>query len=131
MLLHSGVSAYYIPGSPRDSYGDASRYGHLISSFPDVPFILAHMNMAKPEVVWDIGGKYDNLYVDTSFQSAARIRKAAHHLGTSRLLFASDFPFSLPRYALKAAMAATSDDPVFRNRLFHENAAGLLGLESF
>lgn len=128
VLLHSGVSGYYMPRSPRDGYGEAARYERWIQSFPEIKFILAHMNMIRCEAVWELAQRYDNVFTDLSFHSAARIREAAKRLGTERLLYASDFPFSLPRYAVKAGMAATAADPEFRRRFFHDNAAALLGL---
>jgi predicted TIM-barrel fold metal-dependent hydrolase len=128
VLLHSGVSGYYMPRSPRDGYGEAARYEPWFRSFPEIAFILAHMNMIRCEVVWDLGARYDNVFTDCSFHSAARIREAAKRMGTERLLYASDFPFSLPKYAVKAGMAATAADPEFRRRFFRDNAAALLGL---
>jgi hypothetical protein len=130
VLIHSGVSAYYLPRSRRDEYGDATRYEPWVRAFPEIPFIMAHLNMLHPETVYELARKYDNVFADLSFQSAKRIRQAKPRLGVHRLLYASDFPFSLPRYALKAGLAATADDPEFRERFFHANAAKLLGLEA-
>jgi predicted TIM-barrel fold metal-dependent hydrolase len=128
VLMHAGVSGYFMPRSPRDAYGEAARYERLIKAFPEVPVILAHMNMIKCETVWELARKYDNVYTDLSFHSAARIRQAKNRMGKHRLLFASDFPFTLPKYAAKAGMEASADDPEFRTLFFHDNAANLLGL---
>jgi len=128
-LLHSGVSGYFMPRSVQDSYGEAARYERWISSFPDIRFVLAHMNMIRCEVVWDLAQKYDNVLTDCSFHSAARIRQAKKRMGIHRLLFASDFPFSLPKYAVKVGMEATMDDLEFRAAFFNQNAAELLNLK--
>lgn len=129
VLVHAGVSAYFIPKSVRDTFGEAARYEGWIKAFPKIRFILAHMNMVGPEVVWGLAERYDNVYADASFQSAKKIQKARQRMGAHRVLYASDFPFSLPQYAVKTGMAATKDDPDFRRKFFHDNTAGLLGLE--
>lgn len=128
VLLHSGVSGYYYPRSARDGYGDAARYEKWIQSFPGVPFILAHLNMLRSEAVFELAYKYENVHADLSFHSAHKIRQAASRMGSHRVLFASDFPFTLPRYAVKAGMEGTDGDPELRRRFFCDNAAGLLGI---
>ncbi len=128
VLLHAGTSGYLGPKSERDSYGDASRFARLLDAFPGTPFILAHLNMNRPEAVYDLASSRDNVHADCSFHGPLHIREAADKMGTGRLLFATDFPFTLPKFALKAGMEATSSDPDFRRGFFHDNAAGLLGI---
>lgn len=127
-LIHSGISGLFRPRSRRDGYGDAARYGRLVEAFPDVPIILAHMNMMRSEVVWDLAAKHDNVFTDLSFHGPAKIREARNRMGAGRLLFGSDFPFTKPGQAVKAGLDATSDDPEFRRMFFRGNAAALLGV---
>ncbi len=127
VLFHSGKSNYYIPQFKRAEYGDAATYEKLIASFPDVPIILAHMNMAHPEVVWALAERYENIYVDATFQCVKNIRQAFKVMGSDRVMYASDCPFSLPKYAIKVGMKATESDPDTREKFFYKNAEALIG----
>ncbi len=127
VLIHSGRSTYYIPYFKRTEYGDTTTYEKLIASFPDVPIILAHMNMARPQVVWEMAAKYDNIYCDATFQCVKNIRKAFDIMGTDRVMYASDCPFSLPRYAVRVGMKATEGNHDLREKFFYRNAEALTG----
>jgi len=127
ILVHSGVSTYYVPYFKRHQYGDARTYEKLIAAFPAQIFILAHSNMAEPEVVYALAKKYANVYCDASFQAAAKIRRAFAEMGEDRVLYASDFPFSLPRFAVKVGMQATASNAALREKFFCKNAEALLG----
>ena len=127
ILVHSGVSTYYVPYFKRAQYGDARSYEKLIAAFPEQVLILAHSNMAEPEVVWALAKKYANVYCDASFQAAAKIRRAFREMGEDRVLYGSDFPFSLPRAAVRVGMQATEGRPALREKFFGKNAEALIG----
>ena len=103
------------------------RFEKLIAAFPEQALILAHHNTYEPEVVWALAKKYANVFADTSFQPARVIRRAFREMGEARVLYASDFPFSLPRYAVKAGRAATEGNPALREKFFWRNAEALIG----
>lgn len=77
---------------------------------------------------FELGQKYPNIMVETSWQPARRIRRAVDKLGSHRVLFGSDFPLFQQWQALKEARKALSD------REFKEitslNAMRLLKMES-
>ncbi len=127
ILIHSGVSHYYIPYFKRSEYGNAASYEKLIAAFPKQVFILGHCNLTKPETAWSLGRKYPNVYADMSFQSASNIRKSFRQLGADRVLFASDFPFSIPKYSVRVGLKATANSASQRDNFFFGNAARLLG----
>ena len=127
VIMHAGVSQYYIPKFRREQYGLVGTYEKIVKAFPDVPFIFAHMGMLEFELVWEFAQKYENVYVDASFQRAKNIRNAFKHMGQDRVLYASDFPFSLPKYAVRVGMAATKDSSSLREKFFFRNAEALIG----
>lgn len=127
ILIHSGVSYYYIPRLKRSEYGDAANYEKLITAFPSQVFILGHCNLVQPEKVWSLARAYPNVYADLSFQSAKNIRKSFEQMGEDRVLFASDFPFSLPKYAVRVGRQATEGNASLRDKFFFGNAETLLG----
>ena len=127
VLIHSGQATYYIPHFRRTAYGDARTFTKLIAAFPEQPFILAHHNLGEPEVVWALAKQYANVYADSSFQPAAVIRRAFSEMGEDRVLYASDFPFTLPYYAVKVGMQATKGNDKRREKFFCHNAESLIG----
>lgn len=127
VLIHSGQATYYIPHFRRAEYGDARAFEKLIAAFPEQPFILAHHNLGEPEVVWALAKRYANVFADVSFQPAAIIRRAFSAMGEDRVLYASDFPFTLPVYAVKAGMHATRGNDQLREKFFCRNAESLIG----
>ncbi|OGP59734.1 MAG: hypothetical protein A2V67_03005 [Deltaproteobacteria bacterium RBG_13_61_14] len=127
VLIHSGKATYYIAHFQRTEYGDARTYEKLIAAFPEQPFILAHHNLGEPGVVWSLAKKYANVYADLSFQPASVIRRAFSEMGEDRVLYASDFPFTLPYYAVKVGMQATKGNDKLREKFFGQNAEALIG----
>jgi len=127
VIIHSGVSTYYIPKFRRSEYTAMANYEKLIAAFPDVPIILAHMGMLEFEKVWELATKYANVHTDASFKCEKNIRKAFDRMGQDRVLYASDFPFSLPKYAVRVGMQATRDNRALREKFFYKNAESLIG----
>lgn len=74
----------------------------LIRDFPEVRFVLAHIGWESWRQVLDLASRYPhNTYVETSWQPANIIRRAVDKLGSSRVLFGSDFPLFKQSLALK------------------------------
>jgi len=128
ILIHSGKATYFIPHFKRTEYGDGRTYEKLIAAFPEQAFILAHGNMGEPEVVFALAKKYPNVHADMSFQPARTIRRAFREMGEARVLYASDFPFSLPRFAVRVGLQATAGGSALREKFFAKNAEALIGV---
>lgn len=91
VILHTGcihMSFLY----KRPEQGHARLFTPWFEEFPDVTFVLAHMNFHEPEVALRLMKKHPNLYTDTSWQPEETIGKAAAEVGAARILFASDWP---------------------------------------
>jgi len=127
VLIHSGVSYYFIPWLKRSEYGNAASCEKLVAAFPRQVFIMGHCNLTAPETVFALAKKHPNVYADMSFQSASNIRRAFKAMGEDRVLYASDCPFSLPKYAVKVGMDATRHSNTLREKFFCKNAETLIG----
>jgi hypothetical protein len=127
ILIHSGVSYYYIPYFKRSEYGDAATFEKLVAAFPTQVFIMGHCNLAAPETVWKLARKYPNVCADMSFQSAKNILRSFSEIGEDRVLYASDCPFSLPKYAVRVGLEATKSSITLREKFFYKNAESLIG----
>lgn len=78
----------------------------LIESFPDVKFVLAHIGWESWRQVLQLASDHRNTLVETSWQPAEVIRRAVDKLGSSRVLFGSDFPLFNQTMALNQVKQA-------------------------
>jgi len=75
------------------SFGKAEAFSGWFEAYPEIRFVLAHMNFHEPEVAIQMGELHRNVMVDTSWQPAEMISEAVRRLGADRVLFGSDWPF--------------------------------------
>ncbi|MBC7229749.1 MAG: amidohydrolase family protein [Actinobacteria bacterium] len=127
VLIHAGEFDYYVVRDGFSSYGDTSRYEKLIRAFPEVPFILGHMGLYYPQKALRLAERYENVFLETSFQPLKVVREALRVAGRERVVFGSDWPESDPRYALRIARRAAGEDGELLRRLTGGNILALLG----
>jgi hypothetical protein len=70
----------------------AELFAPWFTEYPDLTFILAHMNFHEPQVAMDLVIEHANVHVDTSWQPAETIGEAVRRVGSDRVLFGSDWP---------------------------------------
>ena len=131
VLLHCGRAYYYTVGERRrrfSGFASTDRMECLVAAFPGVKFIVGHAGLGEVRQVMDSLAKYQNVYVDTSFQPPEIIRSLVSVFGGDRVLFASDWPYGLRLPAIRAAEEACGGDAGLKKVLFYENAAALLGI---
>ncbi len=75
------------------SFGKAEEFATWFEAYPELTFILAHMNFHEPEKAISLGELHANVLVDTSWQPPEMISEAVRRLGADRVLFGSDWPF--------------------------------------
>ena len=129
VMIHAGESCYRVVPSARTRFGRVSDWVPVFDAFPGLCFIIAHMAMEGWKSAIEIGERVGNIYTDTSFQPVSHVREALRRLGGERVLFASDWPFSLQRAPLRVASAATRGDKGLESALLFGNAARLLELD--
>jgi predicted TIM-barrel fold metal-dependent hydrolase len=91
VILHTGQ--FWVAAYQHLNPADANEFESLFSSFPSVKVCLAHLNRDAPQGVWALMRRYDQLYADTSWQSARGIHATREAVGAERLLLGSDWPF--------------------------------------
>lgn len=101
----------------------------IIRAFPKCKFILTHIGWEAWRETLDIASSCPNVMVETSWQPARIIRRAVERLGSSRVLFGSDFPLFQQDQALDEAIRALS--PREFRVVCYRNAANLLHLTRF
>lgn len=91
VILHTGcIHAQTLFKNP--SLGDPSHFESWFRDFPQTTFVLAHMNLHDPGKALDLGERYPNVLVDTSWQPAEVIGEAVRRIGSDRVLMGSDWP---------------------------------------
>ena len=132
VLYHCGISSYYF-GRERAaneiaSYGEIRYAKELVSAFPGVSFIAGHTGIVKYKDVIELLGKFDNVWVDISFQAPKHIEELIATFGPEKVLYASDWPYGSRTTTIKTVKKACKGDRSVEKLIFYENAAELLGL---
>jgi predicted TIM-barrel fold metal-dependent hydrolase len=91
VILHTGcVHSHVVYKDPHQ--GKAERFAPWFANYPELKFILAHMNIHEPGIALDLAEEYPNVQVDTSWQPSETIGEAVRRIGSERVLFGSDWP---------------------------------------
>lgn len=104
------------------------RYRHAVSRFRKVPFILCHTGLADHEAAIELAASFDNVYLETSGQASAVLQRAAKKIGSSRILFGTDWPLYHPAVPISRIFEAFPK-AADRRKVFGENAKALFGLD--
>jgi len=131
VLFHCGVSSYYLAAesiAEKPHYGEIHYARELVKAFPTVRFIAGHSGLFEVHDVIRLLGDCKNVWVETSMQSVAMVRRLIATFGPERVLFGSDWPFGNRAPALAIVRAACRGDRGLERRILFENAAELLGM---
>ena len=126
ILIHTG----HIPTEALnglDGCTEVEALEPLIRDYPTVTFILAHIGWESWRKVLDLCERYENTMVETSWQPAKVIRRAVDRLGSSRVLFGSDFPLFKQSIAIKHLKNALSGKELVE--VYSTNAMKLLRIK--
>jgi predicted TIM-barrel fold metal-dependent hydrolase len=107
---------------------DVAALEPLIADFPEAKIVLAHIGWESWRTVLDMGQRYANILVETSWQPAKIIRRAVDTLGPERVLFGSDFPLFNQSIAYQQVKDALTVKEFVR--VGSVNAMQLLGLKA-
>ncbi len=131
ILFHSGVTSYYhgIEKKKQEpKNGNISEAEQLVRDFPKVKFIVGHAGGIEVDEVITRLPKYENVFVDTSFQSPQKIKELVSVFGSERVLFASDWPYGDRKISIKMVRLSCEGNKKLEEKLFYTNAKTLLGL---
>lgn len=91
VILHTGcfhMKLFY----KNPELGEVDQFKDWFERFPNISFILAHMNYHQPQKAMELAENYPQLYLDTSWQPTETIAEAVRRVGSERILFGSDWP---------------------------------------
>lgn len=110
VILHTGC--FSVASYAHRRHADPEAYAGYFADYPEVRVCLAHMNRDHPEDAWALMRRFDQLFVDTSWQPAEVIRRAIDEVGAERVVLGSDWPLlhgDLQGDALAVLARAVSD----------------------
>ena len=129
ILMHTGISCYYAREErdcERPEYGAVEPLVHLAAAHRRLRFVAAHGGLDEYQILAQGLRELDNLYADTSFLPAARLRLFRSAAGSQRLLFASDWPYGFTRTALACLEEAFGQERRVMENILFDNGAALL-----
>jgi len=91
VILHTGcMESHTLYKFPYAS--DVKKFVSWFADFPELTFILSHMNYHDPDAAMECAEKHSNVLLDTSWQPTETIAEAVRRAGARSVLFASDWP---------------------------------------
>lgn len=98
----------------------------LVRDFPKTKLVLNHLGWESWRAVIKLAEEHPNVFVETSWQHAAIMKRAVKALGPERVIFGSDYPLFQQWQALREVVRAFK--PHDFQLVAHDNAARLLKL---
>ncbi len=76
-----------------DGFSEPARFPQIAADYPEVPIILAHMNMfGSAQEAVAVAESFPNVYLDTSWARPERVVEAVGRVGAERVLWGTDAP---------------------------------------
>ena len=110
-------------------FSQLKHYWRAVRENPRTTFILGHSGALQFEMGLELAQRYDNVYLETSSQELAHVRRIVDEAPPERVLFGSDWPFYHQAMPLAKLLIATEGKPGARRRILWENAAQLFRLQ--
>jgi len=111
---------------PGALHSHPDRYEGAVKLFRDLTFILCHVGLADRDATLELASRYENVLLETSGQPVEGLRQAAARIGSSRVLFGSDWPLYHPAVPMSCVLEAFPRDGD-RERVFRDNVSALMG----
>ncbi|WP_280771804.1 amidohydrolase family protein [Salipaludibacillus daqingensis] len=104
-----------------------SKFYAVLKEIPKTPFIFAHAAMFEIEDLIALMKKHPNTYTDISTQPAQNIKRLITEIGSSRLLFGTDYPFFNHAFSILSVLRSSTNEED-RTNIFSRNAKTLLNI---
>jgi uncharacterized protein len=106
ILSQSGSGGGDPPYPGADHYGRPRRFDRVLTEFPDLTLILAHLGLGYEEDIIKLAARHEGLFTDTSLRlsrlgregrpSAEQLVDLIRRIGVDRVLLGSNYPFVDP-----------------------------------
>ena len=108
-------------------------YWRAVADNPKVTFLLGHSGALQFEQALELAQQYENVWLELSCQRVANVKRMVEEGPADRIVLGSDWPWYHQAMPISKVLLATehlgkADRRRHRRRIFHDNAARLLGL---
>jgi uncharacterized protein len=129
VLFHTGRMHYFLGRRREDpAMAEPERIVPLLKAFPEQPVVFGHMGLLDAEPAIRIAKAFPNVYLETSFQPVAMVRKAIHEIGPDRILMGSDWPATEAATEIGIVRKAVGNDKEAERKILFGNGMQLLQL---
>ena len=97
-----------------------------MKAVPKAKFISGHSGLFEYKKVVSLLAGFDNVWVETSFQSPEKGRVLVDAFGVDKVLFGSDWPYGNRLPALTIMKEACQGDAELEKKIFQKNAVELM-----
>ena len=104
-------------------------YEAPIRENPRTIFVLGHAGALQFDEALALQRRHPNVWLETSSQSLANVRRMVAEGDPNRIVHGSDWPFYHPAISVAKVLIATEGRPDVRHRILWANGARLLGIE--
>jgi len=111
-----------------EKYAYPNQVIKLIKLFPKINFIFAHMGLQFYKEVLEYAYKYENIYLDTSFQPIEILKKAENMVGSERIIFGSDFPLLSQKSVIRIIKKSFQKNSLKLENILYNNINRLIKL---
>ncbi len=105
-------------------------YEKPIRENPGTRFVLGHSGALQFEQALELQRKYPNVWLETSSQSLASLKRMVERADPDRVVHGSDWPFYHPAISIAKILIATEGRKELRHKILWANAAALLGIDT-
>jgi predicted TIM-barrel fold metal-dependent hydrolase len=127
VIFHAGRSG--IEPEFLRPYALIRRLRRPVREFPGVKFVLGHAGARDSAEAAELARQHENVWLELSSQGLTRIYELYRELGSTKLIYGSDWPFYPQAVALAKVLLVTEEDPAGRERILSGNALALLRLQ--
>jgi predicted TIM-barrel fold metal-dependent hydrolase len=111
-------------------YCQVDRYRTAIERCQKTTFVLGHSGGLQMELALALAKDHPNVWLELASQSLRNIRTIVEEGPVDRVVYGSDWPFYHQAIQIAKVLLATEDRKDVREKVLHDNAARLLGVET-
>jgi predicted TIM-barrel fold metal-dependent hydrolase len=102
----------------------------LAKAFPDVPVMLSHLGFRLATDSLIIAKEAANIYLEVSGVGSGVVNRAIKQVGSDRVIFGSDVPYSIPRWEIEKIRLLPEISEEDKTRVLGGNLSHLLRLNT-
>ena len=135
ILFHTWVTEYCTKNEKcnhKPEYGSIAYFEYVAKNHPQANIVIGHSGLFEVDEVIKRLYKYDNVYLDTSFQPSEKIKEIIFKFWTKKTLFASDWPYGDRIPAIKVMLNTIEElksifgEEKLKERILRDNAKNLM-----